>query len=144
MADILHEVTIAAPPDTIYKAITEQNGLRSWWTQQATAKPQVGTVSEFGFYGGQVLMQLEVTDLTPSQHAEWKSISGVPDWQGTRVTWDLTPVENGTKLLFGHRNFASTDGSYAMTNFNWGWYLISLKRYAETGTGSPHTGEPNT
>ena len=68
-------------------------------------------------------------------------MSGVPDWPGTRVTWDLTPVEGGTKLLFGHRDFASCEGSLPMTGFNWAWYIISLKKYAETGTGSPHTGD---
>ena len=31
-----------------------------------------------------------------------------------------------------------------MTGFNWAWYIISLKKYLETGSGSPHTGAPNT
>jgi len=144
MPDILHEVTIQGAPDKIYEAITQQNGLRGWWTTQATAQPAVGSVSEFKFYGGQVAMQFKVDALEPAHRVAWSALSGVPDWLGTHVTFDLTPVENGTKLLFGHRDFASYDGSYAMTNFNWGWYLISLKRYIETGKGEPHTGAPNT
>jgi uncharacterized protein YndB with AHSA1/START domain len=144
MPDILLEATINAPPEKIYQALTEQNGIRSWWTQQATAQPKVGTVSEFRFYNGQVVMQMEVDQLIPGQEVDWKPISGVPDWPGTRVTWTLTPVEQGTKLLFGHRDFASSEGSLPMTGFNWAWYIISLKKYMETGTGSPHTGDPNT
>jgi uncharacterized protein YndB with AHSA1/START domain len=31
MADIWHEITIAATPDKVYKAITEEEGLTSWW-----------------------------------------------------------------------------------------------------------------
>ncbi len=144
MPDILLEATIFAPPETLYTALTEQEGLRSWWTQQATAAPKVGSTSEFRFYNGQVVMQLEVEQLEPSRRVAWKPISGVPDWAGTEVTWDLTPVDGGTKLLFGHRDFASYEGSLPMTGFNWAWYIISLKKYAETGVGSPHTGEMNT
>ena len=144
MPDILFEAMINAPPDKLYKALTEQEGIRSWWTQQATAAPKVGSTSEFGFYGGQVLMHIEVAQLDPNRKVVWKPIDGVPDWPGTRVTWDLIPTNGGTKLLFGHRDFASSEGSLPQTGFNWAWYIISLKRYAETGTGSPHTGDPNT
>jgi hypothetical protein len=54
------------------------------------------------------------------------------------VTWDLTPVEEGTKLLFGHRDYAMTEGSFASVSYNWAWFLTSLKQYIETGTGTPY------
>jgi uncharacterized protein YndB with AHSA1/START domain len=144
MPDILFEAPINAPPETIYRALTEQEGIRSWWTLQANAKPEVGTVSEFRFYNGQIVLQLEVEHLQPNSQVVWKAVSGVPDWPGTKVTWDLIPTERGTKLLFGHRDFASSEGSLPYTGYNWAWYIISLKKYVETGTGSPHTGDPNT
>jgi uncharacterized protein YndB with AHSA1/START domain len=145
MPDVLLEAHISAPADTLYKALTEQEGIRSWWSLQTNAEPKVGTVSEVKFYNGGIVMQLEVETLAPNSQVVWKPISGVPDWPGTRVTWDLSPMENGqTKLLFGHRDFANADGSLPFTGFNWAWYIISLKKYAETGTGSPHTGDPNT
>ena len=68
-----------------------------------------------------------------------KRWQGAPDWTGTRVTWDLNPVDGGTKLLFGHRGFASADGSLPDTSYNWACYLTSLKAYLETGKGSPHS-----
>ena len=67
MPDILLEATINASPEKVYQALTEQEGIRSWWTQQASAVPKVGTVSEFGFYGGQVLMKMEVTQIEPNK-----------------------------------------------------------------------------
>jgi uncharacterized protein YndB with AHSA1/START domain len=143
MPDILLEATINASPDKVYQALTDQEAIRSWWTQQANAVPKVGSVSEFRFYNGQVVMQMEVAKLEANK-VVWKPLSGVPDWPGTSVTWDFTPVEQGTKLLFGHRDFASSEGSLPMTGFNWAWYIISLKKYLETGSGSPHTGAANT
>ena len=144
MPDILFEVPINAPSEKLYKALTEQSGLRSWWTLAATAEPKLGTVSEFVFYNGGVVLRLEVDQLDPNRRVVWKAVSGVPDWPGTSVTWDLVPTETGTKLLFGHKDFASAEGSLPYTGYNWAWYIISLKKYAETGVGSPHTGDPTT
>ena len=45
MPDILHEVTIAASPDKVYKAITEQQARGD---HRALPKPN-GTVGEFSF-----------------------------------------------------------------------------------------------
>ena len=67
MPDILREATIFAPPDKIYTALTEQDGIRSWWTQQANAAPKIGSVTEVKFYNGQVVMQIEVEQLDPNR-----------------------------------------------------------------------------
>jgi uncharacterized protein YndB with AHSA1/START domain len=137
MADILHELTIAASPEQVYKAVTEQDGLASWWTQRSTAQPKVGTTAEFGFMGGQFTMKMKVTKLEPFKEVDWDVLQSGPDWAGTHITWDLTPVDSSTKVLFGHRDWTITDGSYASVNYNWGHLLTSLKSYLETGKGTP-------
>ncbi len=144
MPDIRMEVPLNAAPDKLYNALTSQDEIRLWWTQQADVVPKVGGVSEFRFYNGGVTLRLETAEMTPNSKVVWKAVSGVPDWPGTSVVWDIVPVENGgTKLLFSHRDFASSEGSLPYTTYNWAWYIISLKKYLETGTGSPHTGDPN-
>jgi uncharacterized protein YndB with AHSA1/START domain len=138
MAEILHEVTIAAAPETVYKAITEQEGLTSWWAAQAVVQPQVGSVAECGFSGG-FAIRMELTNLEPGRKVYWTVKDGVPDWIGTHVTYDLTPVDSSTRVRFGQRDFASAEGSLASASLNWAWYLISLKDYIETGKGRPDT-----
>ena len=49
----------------------------------------------------------------------------------------LTPVEAGTSVRFGHRDYASVEGSFASVAYNWAWYMASLKDYLETGEGRP-------
>jgi uncharacterized protein YndB with AHSA1/START domain len=137
MADILHELTIATTPEQVYKAVTEQNGLASWWTKRTTAQPKEGTTAEFGFYGGQFTMKFQVTKLEPAKKVNWTVLQSGPDWAGTHITWDLTPDDKGTKVLFGHRDWTKTDGSFASVNYNWGYFLTSLKSYLETGKGTP-------
>ncbi len=64
---------------------------------------------------------------------------GPPDWADTTITWTLSENEGQTVLSFAHSGFASTEGNFAGINFNWGWYIISLKFYLEKGKGMPHT-----
>lgn len=137
MPDILHQLSINGSPDAVYAALTENEGLASWWTTKTrNAMPEIGNVSEFEFPDGTVF-KMEVTALEPGGKVHWKPLQGAPDWPGTRVTWDMNAIDGGTNLLFGHRDYASYDGSYAMVNYNWGWFLTSLKQYIETGTGTP-------
>ena len=51
----------------------------------------------------------------------------------------MKPSEHGTKLRFGHHNYATTEGSFATVSYTWATYLTSLKNYLETGKGSPNT-----
>ena len=139
MADILHEVTINASPKQVYAALTRQDGLQSWWTEHAEAKAAVGTVSTFSFYGGMAVFKLSVDELEPDSQVQWGVQQGPPGWENTHITWDLSEDEGKTKLLFGHRDWASTKGLYANTSYNWAWYMTSLKAYVESGKGTPHT-----
>jgi uncharacterized protein YndB with AHSA1/START domain len=139
MADILHAVTIAAPPAKVYAALTEETGLRSWWTQHATAEAKADTVATFGFYGGQFVFKLHIDELNPPRKVAWGVQQGAPGWDHTQITWDLAEDNGKTNVLLGHRGWASTEGNYASTSYNWAWYLTSLKQYLETGTGTPHT-----
>jgi hypothetical protein len=68
---------------------------------------------------------------------QWISRQGPPSWAGTSVTWQLMPVENGTKLVFTHDGFAQVDEVYEETRGNWRYFLDSLKSYLETGKGTP-------
>ena len=140
MPDVLLEVPIAATPAKVYQAITEQEGLSRWWTPEVAAKPEVGSVGEFTFTGGpagRFVVKMEITALEPGRKVYWTVQQGASEWAGTHVTWDLTPVDNGTKVRFGHRDYASTEGSFASVGYNWAWYLASLKDYLETGKGRP-------
>lgn len=138
MPDILHEVTIKGSPDKIYKALTEQEGLAAWWTVHTDAKPKVGNVNEFRFNNGAYVFKMEIDSLEPNKKVHWNALQGAPDWGGTRVTFDISNGEEGTKLLFGHRDYASTEGSFASVSYNWAWFLTSLKSYIEEGKGTPY------
>ncbi len=138
MPDIMHLIKIGASPKRVYAALTTAEGVRSWWTRDADLDTHVGGTGEFRFsYGSPVVTQVRVEELVPSMRVGWKTISSLrPEWAGTMISFDLRAEGGDTFLSFAHRGFAQADKIYALTT-GWGYYLVSLQQYLETGEGTP-------
>ena len=134
MADILHRIAINAPPEKIVSAVSTNEGIRSWWTDDCEVAPRVGAVDVFRFHGGAVEFQFRVDELGPERIA-WTCLPGAntpPEWPSTRVTFDLRKGANGaTTLDFAHRGWASAQGELPQCNTVWGELMHRLKDTAE-------------
>ena len=136
MAAIVEELTIAATPGRVWGALTKPDEIVQWWAYEARVKPEVGSLAEFRFRQGAFVMQFEVAELVQDEKVHWIS-KNPPQWAGTSVTWQLTPVHNGTRVVFNHDGFAQADERYEITRAWWEHFLVSLKSYLETGKGTP-------
>lgn len=141
--DSLHQVGIKASPEAIYKALTEQDGIQSWWSEHTKAEPVVGSLNEVSFYGGMAVFMLRNAALASGEKVVWAVEGGPPPWVGTEITWTMSPgegpAEGQTILDLAHRGLNLPEGPFASINYTWGWYLTSLKFYLEKGEGMPHT-----
>ncbi len=137
MVAIVEERTIAATPESVFNALTQQDEIVRWWADEARVKPEVGSLGEFRFRPPAGVLQFEVAELNTGEKVCWISRQGPPQWAGTSVTWQLTPVQNGTHVVFTHDGFAHVDAVYEQTRRNWQYFLNSLKSYLETGKGTP-------
>ncbi len=139
MAAIVKELAIAAAPERVFNALTKPDEIACWWTNDLNATPEVGSLAEFRFgEWGDFVLRFEVAELDQDEKVRWISrLSPMAQWAGTSVTWQLTPVQNGTKLVFTHDGFAQVDEVYEQTRGNWEYFLASLKSYLETGKGTP-------
>ena len=139
MAAIVKELTIEAAPQRVWAALTQPDEIARWWTDDLSVTPQVGGLSEFRFSQGTFVIQFEVAELDQDEQVVWITRQGpaTGHWTGTSVTWRMTPVQNGTKLVFTHDNFAQADRRYELTRAWWEHFLASLKSYLETGKGTP-------
>jgi hypothetical protein len=54
------------------------------------------------------------------------------------IEFNLKTDGNDTTLLFAHRGFPRADEGFASATTRWGFYLPSLKRYLQTGKGTPN------
>lgn len=70
----------------------------------------------------------------------WKTISANAPrgWDGTTITFDLRGEGGDTVLSFAHRGFEHADEGYVLVTTGWGYYLVSLQQYLQTGKGAPH------
>ncbi len=134
MPTLVKELTIAATPQSVFNALTKPDEIVRWWADEARVKPEVGSLAEFRFTGG--IVELEIAELDTNKKVFWISKKGY-GFEGTTINWQLTPVENGTKLVFTQDGFAQVDQVYEQDNATWGYFLASLKSYLETGQGTP-------
>jgi len=151
MHDIVHELTIAAAPAKIFEAVTTQQGLSSWWTTDCSATPAVDTEATFAFEGHSVVFTMRVDLLEPPELVHWECTGGPDEWVGTKIAFRIEAVEgadgaNGgggpavSIVRFWHGGWEFEDGLLPRCSFEWAMYLDSLRRFIETGTGSPASG----
>ena len=137
MATIIEERTVEAAPERVWGALTQSDEITRWWANEARVQPEVGSLGEFRFRPPAGTLQFEVAELEQDKKVSWISRQGPPQWAGTSVTWQLAPVQGGTRVVFTHEGFVKKDESYERTRGNWNYFLDSLKSYLETGKGTP-------
>ena len=136
MHEIKHLVTIDAPVPVVYMALTEQEGLAGWWTSDTVAKPVVGAIAGFRF-GDRYHNTMRIEVLEQDSRVEWTCLDGDPEWVDTTFVFDLESHQGSTVLRFSHSNWREMTDFFAACNYNWGFYMRSLKAYCETGKGTP-------
>jgi len=137
MKRIIHVVDMKAERDQVYKALMTHRGLTGWWTTDLTADTTVGGRIDFRF-GTVFNAQMRIAALEPVRRVEWKGVGGEQAWLENRFIFDLGE-RNGMTLLTFTQDYAREldDETYGRFNFNWGYYLESLREFCETGTGFP-------
>jgi len=137
MADILHRVGIKSSPDKVFQALSEEQGLAGWWTQDVNASPEVGAIDRFRFGEGG-FNTMKVVELSPSKRVKWLCVDGAKEWIGTELTFDLREENGATVVLFAQRGWKEPVEFMHYCSTKWGTYLLSLRSLCETGVGTPY------
>jgi hypothetical protein len=141
--NIVVGVSVHANAETLRTAITTRDGLSSFWTSDVAAEPEVGSEARFGFAGAPMPLRMRV-DRIDDDGVVWTCLGDFPFWEGTGVTWSLTPeVEHGgTNVLFEHSGLADTQPlfEYGTVVHTWAMVVDRLKVLAETGSAMPVLG----
>jgi uncharacterized protein YndB with AHSA1/START domain len=136
MTDIHHRVGIKASPEKIYEALTTNDGLTRWWTNDVSGAGEVGSTIEFRFNGGGP--DFTVTKLIPNKTVCWQHSGNMPEpWMGTDISFQLELTENQTFVRFTHANWKESSDFMAHCSTKWAVFLLSLKDALETGKGKP-------
>jgi uncharacterized protein YndB with AHSA1/START domain len=141
MADIIHQIAIRAPQTEVAQAFTTTQGLAGWWTEEVEGDPAQGGDLVFRFRNptgelkGEAQMRVEAA--TPTGDIRWRCVAGPDEWLDTQITFTLVEAEGKTLLRFGHRAWREATDFTAHCSMKWATFLLSLRQYVETGSGSP-------
>jgi uncharacterized protein YndB with AHSA1/START domain len=141
MVDILHRVGAVAPLEKVYEAVATPEGVAAWWTKDTTGEGSVGSTLTTTFHddAGERLgsFELEVTELDPAGSVDWLVTGGPDEWIGTHIHFDLKEEDGFTIVLFSHTGWKEPVEFMNHCSTKWATFLMSLKRFVETGTGEP-------
>ena len=137
--DIVQAIEIHADPKAVYDTVATRSGLAAFWTRDVQGDENVGGELTFGFAEAPVRLPIRVTRLDASSDVAWDCPGGFPFWEGTQVSWVLTPSEHGTKVVFRHVGFAQEMPDYDFGSIAQTWAQIvgRLKDVVESG-GTPN------
>ena len=138
--DFACRVAFNAPRSRVFNAIATINGLRSWWTPITGGSPASGGELRFEFKGLDecIIMQVDSTKRPDFVYWTCTMHTGLAEWPGTKVTFDL--VERTAKtcdLRFRHVGLKPKLRCYDDCRHGWEHFLASLVAYVERGKGMP-------
>ncbi|HET8979985.1 MAG TPA: SRPBCC domain-containing protein [Solirubrobacteraceae bacterium] len=142
MPNILHRVTIDAPPSRVHQLAATREGIEQWWTgRPVTGEDSVGGRFEVYFSNPEsAAAAFEVCERTPAR-VVWRCVAGPRDWRETRIVFASRPREDGgTTLLFSHEGWQQENEFMNGCATNWAAYLLSLKSGAEGRGFNPYPG----
>jgi uncharacterized protein YndB with AHSA1/START domain len=135
MPEIRHRVGIAAPAARVHEALTTTKGLAGWWTRDVEGDPAPGGTLRFFFGRPEARVVAEVEEVTPT-HVAWRCSESVPDWVGTRFTFDLEPSDDETVVLFTHAGWREPVEFMSHCSTKWAYFLLGMKAWLEGGSSS--------
>jgi uncharacterized protein YndB with AHSA1/START domain len=159
---VTREIEIAAPPERVFRALTDAKQLFTWWGSEPTVdltvfnmdarkggkyeyrcKPKQG--ADFGEVGenlknsgsGEFICHGEVLEYDPPRLLVW---SWMANWHEhpdtpTVVRWELTPTRNGTLVRVTHSGLGQEPVSRKDYGQGWVGVLGLLKNYLQKKAG---------
>lgn len=126
---------IAAPPESVFSAITTVDGLAAWWTTQVRAEEATLECT----FRGAFSPRMQVAECVSPTRVRWEGRGGHDAWGATDISFTLAPMDGGTRVRFEqHVGNDRSDDAVAGSTFNWAYYLDSLRLLCETGRGKPY------
>lgn len=141
--EIRHSIVIAAAPEVVSAALSEPTQLARWWTREVRLVD--GRVClDWSGHGWQV--ELRIDDGADHRlvcwHCERSNMLDTLAWEGTVMRFDLISTSQGTRVEFVQSGYRESPCFDACSQ-GWQYFLgSSLKRYVETGEGTPYPDVP--
>jgi uncharacterized protein YndB with AHSA1/START domain len=135
-------VTIEAPTEAVFRALTEPEALEHWLATKVESDPKAGGRFRYEFEfddpAQNNVQEGEYLEVEDSTRVALPWTFGFSPKQ-TTVEYALRPENGGTRVDFTHLGFEEGEpwaGVYERFTGGWQMFLESLKSYVETGAPS--------
>jgi Activator of Hsp90 ATPase homolog 1-like protein len=81
---------------------------------------------------------MTIETLDPSERIVWGCQGDNPDWNGTTLTWAITPHDQGSMLHFTRGGWKAANEFFAICNSTWGELMYRIRGYLEGRKPGPH------
>lgn len=129
---IRRELFIEALPPVIFKALTDQRDLRSWFSGDAEVEPVVGGKYLTGWKdaNGEPDGPMKIVELVENKKLayDWR-FSGGP--AGDLVSWELLRIGEKTRVTLKHSGFPPAENTKGFTQ-GWHAFILGLKDFCES------------
>jgi hypothetical protein len=132
---ILMQFDVDADGQTLRRALTSEDGIRSWWSTRTDGPRDGRLLVSFP----DVPQPFEFAVEEEDGRIDWVTGAFPPWWAGTTVRFELgdNPEGPGTRLLFSHRDYEPDNPVIPIVTPAWAQILLRLKGYAESGNPHP-------
>ena len=128
-----HLFHINASVDKVFKALTNVNEMRNWYTTEISGESSIDQLINFKF--GTIEFIVKVTALEVNKKIVWECVDTTMPFVGHTYTFELDESDAKTRILLTVLGFEEQNDMYANMNFSWGKYLESLRQYCQKGIG---------
>ena len=130
---------IAAPPEKVWQALTKADlSEQYWFGYRVEASGKAGDRMTAYSPEGVKAHDDPIIESDPPRRLVygWKPLyKDLPDERVSRVTFELEPFKDQTRLTVTHDDFDDGSKMYRMISKGWPAVLSSLKSFLETGKG---------
>ena len=125
-----HLLHINAPISKVFKAISEADNIKQWYTNDVVDNPDKTKTFKWG-----EMFLIVKCDEIENEKITWEFLESSMPIESLTMTYELSDNEGKTRVKFSYGNFSEKSDFYANQNFSSGKYLESLRQFCQTGNG---------
>lgn len=138
------EIYVAVTAEQAFAALSIH--ISQWWTIHANSISCEGQQLNVRFEN-QTAWSFKITEFTPNKSLTWHTIyanhnqsalAKKDEWLGTDIKWTIEQGQLGSKITLHHQGLNNSLKCHQICAQGWDYFLESLKKYLETGSGFPY------
>ena len=131
MRTITKEITIAAPLEEVWAALTHPDSIRDWMGADSAVEIDLKVGGTYRLFGGDTTGAFTKIKKTNTLEYTWRQNEWNKEWKDSVVHWELKKSRNGTKVILTHNKFPN---QHERDSHNEGWdvyFLGPMKEWLE-------------